>query len=121
MKSNFKHIESEKRPWGSFYVIHDEVNYKLKRIEVNPESRLSYQFHNGRAETWVIIQGNAKVTLDDADHYYKKGDTVIIPKLSKHRVENVSKEKLIFIEVQTGDYFDEDDIVRIDDDYNRIK
>ena len=114
-----KYIEVEKRPWGSFYVIHDEQNYKLKRIEVNSNHRLSYQYHKKRSETWTIIEGEATVTIEGKIKKYYKGQTVIIPKGAKHRVENNQSNKLIFIEVQTGSYFGEDDIVRIEDDYQR--
>ena len=114
------YIEFEKRPWGSFYVLNDEINYKIKRIEVEVGQRLSYQYHNKRSETWVIINGNCLVTLDDINYEFKKGDTILIPQGVKHRVNNTGSEKLIFIEVQTGSYFGEDDIVRIEDDYNRV-
>lgn len=114
-----KYIELEKRPWGSFYVIHDEQNYKLKRIEVKSNHRLSYQYHKKRSETWTIIQGEATVTIDGKIKKYYEGQTVIIPKGAKHRVENNQSNKLIFIEVQTGSYFGEDDIIRIEDDYQR--
>jgi mannose-6-phosphate isomerase len=86
-----------------------------------PNKRLSYQFHNGRAETWVIIKGNARVTIEDVINDYSEGDTIVIPKRAKHRIQNISKKNLVFIEIQTGDYFDEDDIIRLEDDYNRIK
>jgi mannose-6-phosphate isomerase len=119
-KNDFLNIEYEERPWGRFYVIHDQPNYKLKRIEVNPASRLSYQYHHKRSEAWTIIDGIARVTIDDITNDFQKGDTILIPRLSKHRVENKSNKLLIFIEVQTGEYFGEDDIVRIKDDYKRI-
>lgn len=110
----------EKRPWGRFYVIHDEPLYKLKRIEVDPGHRISYQYHNKRSEVWTIIDGEGFITLDGKENKYSKGETVLIPKGIKHRIENKGLEKIIFIEVQTGSYFGEDDIVRIQDDYNRI-
>lgn len=116
-----KYIEFEDRPWGKFYVIHDELLYKLKRIEINPSERLSYQFHKKRSEAWTIIQGIGLITLDGINKKIKPGETVIITQGVKHRIENKGKEKLIFIEVQTGSYFGEDDIVRIQDDYNRVK
>ena len=114
------YIEFEKRPWGTFYVLNEEINYKIKRIEVDIGQRLSYQYHNKRSEIWVIINGNCIATLDDIDYKFKKGDTILIPQGVKHRVNNTGSEKLIFIEVQTGSYFGEDDIVRIEDDYNRV-
>ena len=114
-----KYIEFEQRPWGSFYIIHAEKNYKLKRIEVNSGQRLSYQYHKKRSETWVIVEGEATVTLEGKIEKYNQGQTVIIPTGAKHRVENNKSNKLIFIEVQTGSYFGEDDIIRLEDDYNR--
>jgi len=115
-----KSDDYEKRPWGEFFVIHTSNDFKIKKIVVNKNSRLSYQFHEGRSETWIIIKGKAKITINDEIFFSKEGDTVSIPKRAKHRVENISSSDLIFIEVQTGDYFDENDIIRIDDDYKRV-
>ncbi len=112
-------IEKEERPWGCFYVIHNELNYKLKRIEVNPGGRLSYQYHHKRSEAWTIVKGIGTITLDGQVNNYSEGDTILIPQGVKHRIENKGNSKVIFIEVQTGSYFGEDDIVRIEDDYNR--
>ena len=112
-------IQSEERPWGRFFVVHDESNYKLKRIEVEPGCRLSYQFHSKRSESWIIVDGIATVTLDDKVQNYSYGDTINIPQGCKHRIENKGKNKVVFIEVQTGKYFGEDDIIRIEDDYGR--
>lgn len=116
----FNYIDKEERPWGIFYVIHDQKKYKLKRLEILPGKRLSYQYHERRSETWVIIQGSPIITLDDNIKSYKEGDTLIIQKGIKHRIENNSKKLVIMIEVQTGTYFGEDDIIRIEDDYNRV-
>jgi mannose-6-phosphate isomerase len=113
------YLETEERPWGRYFVIKDEINYKLKKIEVEPGQRLSYQYHFKRSEAWTIIEGEAIVTLDGIENKYTKGETVLIPQGMKHRVENKSTNLLVFIEVQTGSYFGEDDIVRIEDDYNR--
>tara|TARA_B100001996_G_C18166087_1_gene402534 strand:+ start:167 stop:523 length:357 start_codon:yes stop_codon:yes gene_type:complete len=113
------YLYMEKRPWGSFFVIQENTSYKIKRIEVNPGQRLSYQYHNKRSEVWVIIQGNGIITLNDIERNYSKGDTILIPQSMKHRIENQGTDKTIFIEVQTGSYFGEDDIVRLDDDYSR--
>jgi mannose-6-phosphate isomerase len=112
-------IESEERPWGRFFVLHNERTYKLKRIEVDPGGRLSYQYHLKRAEAWTIVEGKGKIILDGIEKDYRKGETILIPQGVKHRIQNNSNEKLVFIEVQTGTYFGEDDIVRIEDDYNR--
>ena len=116
-----KSIEKVERPWGRFYVIHDENSYKLKRIEVEPGKRLSYQYHSKRDEAWTIVEGEGLITIDEISKIYKPGETVLINRLQRHRIENQGKAKLVFIEVQTGSYFGEDDIVRLEDDYNRIK
>ena len=113
-------IYNEKRPWGEFFVLHDEPKYKIKRIEVNPGHRLSYQYHKKRSETWVIVNGTPLITLDGIKKKYSNGDTILIPQGIKHRIENKSNKKIIFIEIQTGSYFGEDDIVRLEDDYKRI-
>ena len=112
-------IESEERPWGRFFFFFYEPSYKLKRIEVDPGGRLSYQYHHKRSEAWTIVEGVGSITLDGIDKEYTKGQTVLIPQGVKHRIENKTTEKVVFIEVQTGTYFGEDDIVRIEDDYNR--
>lgn len=111
--------EIGERPWGKYFVLFDELHFKMKRIEVKPGQRLSYQYHHHRQEAWTIIQGTAKITLDGEDKIYHYGETALIPLTAKHRVENVGEDTLIFIEVQTGTYFGEDDIVRIEDDYDR--
>ena len=113
-------IYKEERPWGRFYTIHDEQKYKLKRIEIDPGQRISNQYHTKRSESWTIVEGEGLVTLDNQETNFKSGEIIKILKGQKHRIENKTKNKLIFIEVQTGDYFGEDDIVRIDDDYNRL-
>ena len=104
---------------GRFFVLDDEPTYKLKRIEVDPGGRLSYQYHYKRSEAWTIVEGVGSITLDGDIKDYSKGETVLIPQGVKHRIENKASEKVVFIEVQTGSYFGEDDIVRIEDDYNR--
>ena len=109
----------EHRPWGSFENLLDEDYCKVKRIIVKPGQRLSYQYHNKRSEVWVVVQGEAVVTLDDKEYIYKVGEVVNVPVGTKHRVENDGKEDLIFIETQTGTYFGEDDIIRLSDDYGR--
>ena len=115
-----KEINNSERPWGRYYVIEDNENYKIKRIEVNPKSRLSYQYHMQRSESWTIIKGQGIVTLDGVEYKVSAGESIKINKEAKHRMQNPSDTILVFIEVQTGTYFGEDDIVRIEDDYNRI-
>lgn len=112
-------MEIGNRPWGKYFVLEDEPTHKVKRIEVNIGGRLSYQYHMHRAEVWTIVQGSANVTLDGIDTIYTSGQVVIIPLNAKHRIQNIGNETLIFIEVQYGTYFGEDDIIRIEDDYNR--
>ena len=114
-----KYIEKDTRPWGSYFVIHDEQNYKLKRIEVNPGMRLSYQYHHKRSEVWTMVSGTGHITIDDKSWDVITGQTIQIPVCVRHRIENKTDEDLIFIEVQHGTYFGEDDIVRIEDDYDR--
>ena len=81
-----KYLEFEERPWGSFYVIHDESTYKLKRIEVKPNQRLSYQYHNKRAESWTIVKGSGRVTINGKETDLFIGDTIFINKKDKHRM-----------------------------------
>ena len=112
--------EHDDRPWGSYYVLDEGVDYKVKRIEVLPKKRLSYQKHAHRAEHWFVVQGTAKVTLNGVEKLVNKGQAVDIPIGTAHSVENpASEELLVFVETQTGDYFGEDDIVRIEDDFGR--
>ena len=113
------YTEREERPWGRYFTLQVDPNYKLKRIEVEPGQRLSYQYHNKRSEIWIIIEGSALVTIDDNSKKYNAGESVVIPLKVKHRVENKSNSLLVFIEVQTGSYFGEDDIIRLNDDYGR--
>ena len=109
----------EKRPWGMFEVLLDSNNCKVKRITVRPGGRLSYQYHHKRSEVWTIVQGEAYMLLNDELSLYTYGETIIIPQGTKHRVENKGQDDLVFIEVQHGSYFGEDDIIRLEDDYNR--
>ncbi len=112
-------LEIGERPWGKYFVLRDEPNYKLKRIEVNPGQRLSYQYHHHRQEYWTVVQGEATVVLDDKEITLKYGESIFIPQGAKHRMMNLTDQPLEFVEVQTGTYFGEDDIVRVQDDYDR--
>ena len=114
-----KPIEISERPWGKYTVLREDSGYKLKIIEVNKGQRLSYQFHNKRSEVWIIVEGSCEVTIDGNKKKLVYGDSIKINKKSKHRIYNNSNSILKFIEVQTGSYFGEDDIIRIEDDYNR--
>ena len=110
----------DRRPWGTFTVLDEGENYKVKRIEVLPGKRLSYQKHAQRAEHWFVVQGTAKVTLDDREITVRAGGAIDIPLGAAHRIENCGEELLVFVEVQTGAYLGEDDIVRLDDDFGRV-
>ena len=111
--------EFDRRPWGSYTVLEEAPTFKVKRIEVLPGKRLSYQKHSQRAEHWFVVEGTARVTLDDNEITVRTGESIDIPIGSAHRVENPGDEDLIFIEVQRGTYLGEDDIVRLQDDYGR--
>ncbi len=111
----------DERPWGSFTVLDEGAAWKVKRIEVLPGRRLSYQQHARRAEHWMVVSGRATVTLDGRSISLQAGQTVDIPTGAAHRIENPGPEKLVFIEIQTGDYFGEDDIVRLQDDFGRLE
>ena len=110
---------TENRPWGKFEVLLDAPYTKVKRITVNPGGILSYQYHKHRSEHWVIVQGTGTIVLSDTTSQIETGDSVYIIVGTKHRISNQGEEDLIFIEVQTGTYFGEDDIIRIEDKYNR--
>ena len=111
----------DRRPWGTFTVLDEGDGFKVKRIEVLPGKRLSYQKHAQRAEHWVVVQGTAKVTLDDEEINVSAGQAIDIAIGSAHRVENADTELLVFIEVQRGNYLGEDDIVRLQDDFGRVQ
>lgn len=112
----------DRRPWGSFTVLDEGENYKVKRIEVLPEKRLSYQRHQRRSEHWFVVRGTAKVTLNGEEILVKSGEAIDIALKDAHRVENPdAEETLVFIETQTGTYFGEDDIERLEDDFGRTK
>ncbi|MGA1821680.1 MAG: phosphomannose isomerase type II C-terminal cupin domain [Thermoplasmatota archaeon] len=109
----------EERPWGRYMTVSEGDGFKVKVIEVAPGMRLSYQSHDHRDERWVIIDGSALTTIDDVVIKGKRGDIVIIERNQKHRVWNNGNDILKFVEVQMGDYLEEDDIVRYEDDFGR--
>jgi len=111
--------EFDRRPWGTYTVLEEDRGFKVKRIEVLPGKRLSYQKHAQRAEHWFVVEGTAKVTLDDAEIMVRAGEAIDIPIGAAHRVENPGEENLVFIEVQRGSYLGEHDIVRLQDDFGR--
>jgi mannose-6-phosphate isomerase len=109
----------DERPWGSFTVLDEGEGYKVKRIEVKPHKRLSYQRHAQRAEHWFVVAGVALATVDGRDIRVETGEALDIPLGAAHRVENPGDELLVLVEVQRGAYLGEDDIVRLQDDFGR--
>jgi len=107
------------RPWGHYVVLEDAADHKVKRIVVQPRKRLSLQRHRKRAEHWYVIQGEAVVTRDGEEIPVKAGQAVDIPRGAWHRIANPGRVDLAFVEIQTGEYFGEDDIERSEDDYGR--
>ena len=114
-------MEIDKRPWGFFEVLADRDKFKVKQIVVNPGNRLSLQRHQRRSELWLVISGSGIVTLDQDQISVEPGTQVSIPAHSWHRIEADSTDDLVFVEIQTGSYFGEDDIERREDDYGRVK
>jgi mannose-6-phosphate isomerase len=111
----------ETRPWGRFEILAAGAGYKVKRITVSPGRRLSYQRHGRRSEHWFLVGGTGLVTLDGESHLVVAGSAVDVPVGTAHRIQCTSDEPVVFIEVQTGTYFGEDDIERLADDYGRAR
>lgn len=107
------------RPWGNYTVLGVGNRYRIKRIVINPKGKLSLQMHLHRSEHWIVVCGTAKVTLEDTEKLVHENESIYIPKSTKHRLENPGKIPLQIIEVQNGEYVEEDDIIRFDDIYGR--
>ena len=107
------------RPWGSYDSVHEGEGFKVKHITVRPGQRLSLQSHRQRAEHWIVVRGVARVTRNGETFLVQENESTFIPKGARHRLENPGEAPLELIEVQTGDYLGEDDIVRFDDAYGR--
>jgi mannose-6-phosphate isomerase len=114
-------VEHAERPWGSYTVLAESDGFKVKTLEVRPGQRLSYQRHKRRAEHWFVVAGQGVVTLDGGTIEARPGNSVDVPCGAAHRIQNTGSVPLVFVEVQHGDYFGEDDIVRLDDDYGRLE
>ena len=112
-------VERDVRPWGSYEVLLDAPDHKVKQIVVKPGKRLSYQVHARRSEHWFVVRGTGVVTLNDTPIVVEPGSAVDIALGASHRIENTGTDDLVFIEVQHGEYFGEDDIVRLEDDFGR--
>ena len=112
-------LEKSERPWGRYEVLQESSTHKVKCIWVKPGKRLSYQRHKFRAEHWFIVAGSGEVTIDGVTKSFSAGETIEFGIGVLHRLSNTSDTVVIFIEVQTGSYFGEDDIERIEDDFGR--
>ena len=113
-------MESERRPWGMYEVLYDGEDCKVKKITVDPGQSPSYQYHFKRNEHWIVVSGEGHARINDELHELSCGSSVFIPVEAKHTIINTSdKSQLTFIEIQTGTYFGEDDIVRLEDLYGR--
>ena len=118
--SQAENSTKDHRPWGWFENIAVSDHFKVKKIYINPEAAISLQSHNHRSEHWIIVEGVAKVTIQEEVTFLKENQSIFVPKLSIHRVQNTGELPLIMIEVQMGKYLGEDDIVRYEDMYSRI-
>lgn len=108
------------RPWGSYTVLEERTNFKIKRIVVNPGAKLSMQMHKHRSEHWVVVSGVATISNNDIEYTLQENQSTYIPQTHRHRLANNTSEPLSIIEVQCGKYVGEDDIVRFDDHYGRL-
>lgn len=112
-------MSHDTRPWGNYVVLYKGPDYQAKRIEVNPALRFSLQKHSKRAEKWIVVSGSGVATVGVKEISVKRGSVVEIPVEVVHRMHNTGREALVFIEVQFGEYLGEDDIIRLEDDFNR--
>ncbi len=112
-------LEKSDRPWGRYEVLQETATHKVKSIYVLPGKRLSYQRHQKRSEHWYVVDGSGEVTLDGKVQLVSAGSNIQVPQGALHRIRNTGANELIFIEVQTGTYFGEDDIERVEDDFGR--
>jgi mannose-1-phosphate guanylyltransferase/mannose-6-phosphate isomerase len=118
--SRTEHHVQDYRPWGNYKVLEEEQNsFKIKRIKVSQGKKLSYQLHHHRSEHWIVVKGMAKVTIDDVEKFVSAGESIFIKPGQKHKLENPGNIPLEIIEVQMGDYLEEDDIVRFNDECGR--
>ena len=114
-------LKQNAKPWGAYRTVLQGSDYQVKRIEVKPGLRLSLQKHFQRAENWVVVEGRGVATLGKKVVPVKRGSVIQVPVGGVHRMQNTGKAPLVFIEVQLGDYLGEDDILRLEDDFNRAK
>lgn len=119
MMRDMTSLEHDERPWGSYTVLSDAEDHKVKEITVLPGKRLSYQRHFKRAEHWFVVRGHGVATLDGREIPVGPGSVVDVAREQAHRMANTGTSDLLFVEVQHGEYFGEDDIVRLEDDFGR--
>jgi mannose-1-phosphate guanylyltransferase/mannose-6-phosphate isomerase len=117
-KEPYEHVTSH-RPWGHFTILEEGERYKIKRVVVEPKQKLSLQKHYHRSEHWIVVKGTANVTIGSQEKLIHENESIYVPKGCVHRLENPGKVKLELIEVQVGEYVGEDDIVRLEDAYQR--
>lgn len=110
----------ENRPWGSFENLLEQTNTKVKILKIKPNQKLSLQSHKKREEHWIVVKGNPTITINKEKFIASYSQHILIPKNSMHRIENLTDNECEIIEIQTGDYFGEDDIKRFEDIYKRI-
>ncbi len=112
---------TEHKPWGYYTILDEEKEYKVKKLVVNPGGRLSLQVHKHRSEFWMVVEGNPVILCGGTAREYSVGENVFIPVETKHRLENFTGSRVTIIEIQRGAYLGEDDIIRLEDVYNRIQ
>jgi mannose-1-phosphate guanylyltransferase len=116
----YKHHVTVHRPWGTYTVLQEDPRFKIKRIEVKPGQRLSLQMHHHRSEHWVVVSGMARIVNGEKEMFIGTNESTYIPAGQRHRLENPGLLNLVMVEVQSGQYLGEDDIVRFDDNYGRV-
>jgi len=116
-----KEIITEYRPWGYYTILEEKDSYKVKKLVINPHQRLSLQLHHHRDEQWIMVKGKAVLRCGDDSREYSESESTTILRGQLHRIENTSDAEAVIIEVQNGEYLGEDDIVRFEDDYSRVK
>jgi mannose-1-phosphate guanylyltransferase len=109
------------RPWGSYTILEESPSFKIKRIVVKPQASLSLQMHHHRSEHWIVVSGMAEVVCGEASYLVSTNESTYIPAGRKHRLKNPGVLELVMIEVQSGQYLGEDDIVRFEDNYGRVE
>lgn len=120
MTNNYNRGDKDTRPWGTWEVLDAGDGFCVKKICVTPGNILSLQLHHFRAEHWIIVEGEAVVTLGEEKIVKKANESVYIPVETKHRIQNNTNKNMTFIEIQTGENLDENDIVRFEDSYGRV-